>query len=126
MNDDNNLIQLRTKLLELQKSGAFEGDTFQAVQQVVLQIHGEAERRRSNYLQQAANLKMQAASMEAYATAYGTLGSVIAAILNGQIDIAQKRAAEEADRVAAENGTSPSVSASGEAYEPQPKKKKKD
>jgi len=118
-NETDDLIRLRTKLLEFQKQGALSSpEAFGTYQQSILQVFQEAERRKHTCMAQAASFRQQAAAAEAQAHAFSTVGSILYSIVDGYVSAEHKRLAEEAERKKEAEGTLPAVSASGEVYEP--------
>ena len=116
-NPDETLVRLRTRLLDLQKAGAFNPEFFGTYQQTILQVYNEAERKKQACLQQAESLKRQAAAVEAQAHAFGTFGSILFSVVNGYVELEQKRLREEHEAHLAAEGQLPAQSASGAAYE---------
>jgi hypothetical protein len=98
MTPQEDLIRLRTRLLDLQKTGLLNPDNFGTYQQTILQIWQESERRRASCLQQAATLRQQAAAAEAQSHAFSVIGSIIYSVVNGYIELEERRAREEQER----------------------------
>jgi len=94
------LLRLRQRLLEFQKIGYMTPESFGTYEQTLLQIWQEAEQRRQTCLSQANTLRMQAAAAEAQAHAFSAMSSVMFAVINGFIEIEEKRIREEAEREA--------------------------
>lgn len=125
-NSEDSLVRLRTRLVDLQKLGGLEPEAFGTYQQTLLQIYNEAERKKQACLQQAQTLRQQAAAAEAQSHAFGTIGSILYSVVNGYVELEQKRMAEEHEAKIDSEGKLPTHSASGVAYNedspPKPKK----
>lgn len=124
-NETDDLIRLRTRLIDLQRTGALNPESFGMYQQTLLQIYQEAERRKQTCQSQAQAYKQQAAAAEAQSHAFATIGSILYSVVNGYVDIQEKRAIEDEERKMAEDGSLPKVSASGEEYEQRKRPAKK-
>ena len=117
------LINLRKRLTDLQRSGAFTEAGFGTYQQTLIQILQECERRRATCSTQAETLRRQAAAAEAEGHAFSVMSSIVLAVVNGFADREAVRAAEEAARARAEaeaKARGGTLSASGAVLEPPP------
>ena len=98
MDNAETLLKLRQRMLDLQKLGMLTPESFGMYQQTVLQIWQEAERRRQTCMAQAENFREQARAAEAQAHAFSAMASIMYAVVNGYIQLEEKRVAEEAER----------------------------
>jgi len=92
------LMQLRQKLAEFQQLGIITPESFGTYQQTVLQVWQEAERRRVSCLTQAESLRAQAQAAEYQASAFGTIASILYAVINGHVEAEQRRIRELQER----------------------------
>lgn len=97
-NDTEILLKLRKRLSDLLGKGLVSSDAFGMYQQTILQLHQECERRRQTCLGQAETLKRQAAAAESQAHAFSAMASIIFSVVNGYVELEERRAREEADR----------------------------
>ena len=109
--------RLRLRLLDLQKTGMLDPRSFGTYQQTIFQVLQETVRRKESCFAQAATLRQQAAAAEAQGHAFSTMGSILHSVVNGYVDLEDRRVAEELGRQAVRDGTAPTHSATGEAYE---------
>jgi len=112
--------RLRLRLLDLQKTGMLDPRSFGTYQQTIFQVLQETVRRKESCFQQAATLRQQAAAAEAQGHAFSTMGSILHSVVNGYVDLEERRVAETQALQAAKDGTLPTHSASGEPYEAAP------
>lgn len=123
MNDSavDDLVRIRTKLLDLQRTGVLSAEGFPTYQQTILQILQECERRKQGLFSQVQTLRAQASAAESQAHAFSAMGSILYNIINGYVENEQRRIEEEQRRAAErENDGQPevAVSASGAVIEP--------
>jgi hypothetical protein len=91
------LVRLRKRILDLQKLDYMTPESFGTYQQTLLQIWQEAEQRRQTCLAQATTLRLQIAEAEAQAHAFSAVGSIIFSVVNGFVEIEEKRMAEKTE-----------------------------
>lgn len=118
MSEDAGLAEIRLKLLELQKGGAFTPDSFGTYEQTVLQLHQECERRKQSLLAHANTLSEQIKAAQAQAAAFTVVASLLYNVVNGFVEAEKRRLHEETARAAGVTGKP--VSASGMPYEKPP------
>lgn len=94
------LLKLRKRLLDFQRLGVMDPEAFMTYQQTILQLWQEAERRRQACMAQVEGLKRQAAAAESQAHAFSSMSSIFYAVVNGYVEIEEKRFREEAERQA--------------------------
>jgi hypothetical protein len=94
----NDLLRLRQRLLDLQRTQRLDTEAFGLYQQTVLQIQQEAERRKLTCFQQAETLRAQASSVEAQGHAFSSISSILYSVVNGYIEIEEKRLREDQER----------------------------
>lgn len=99
------IIKLRSRMQELLRLGVLTSEGFGMYQQTVLQLLQEYERRKASCLEQAEHFRRQAAAVEAQAAAFGVSASVLFSVVNGYIDIEERRAREMAERAAEEKAS---------------------
>lgn len=92
------LIRLRQRLLDLQGTQRLSTEAYGLYQQTILQIHQEAERRKQTCFQQAATLRAQASAAESQGHAFSSIASIIYAVVNGYIEVEEKRLREDQER----------------------------
>jgi hypothetical protein len=92
------LVKLRTRMNDLLRMGIVTPDGFGMYQQTVLQLLQEFDRRKATCFTQAEQLKAQAAASEAQGHAFSVCGSVLFSVVNGYIDLEEKRLKEEQER----------------------------
>lgn len=97
-NPQNDLLQLRKRLLDLQRSQSLTPEAFGLYQQTILQLHQEADKRKQSCMQQAQTLRAQAAAVESQGHAFSSMASILFSVVNGYILLEEKRAAEEQAR----------------------------
>lgn len=96
------LVKLRSRMNDLLRMGIVPPEGFGMYQQTVLQLLQEYDRRKQTCLAHAEQLKTQAAAMEAQAHAFIAAGSVLFSVVNGYIDLEERRIREEQERKATE------------------------
>lgn len=100
------LVRLRTRLNDLLKLGITTPEGFGLYQQTILQLLGEFERRQQDCHNQAAQLRQQAAAAEAQAHGFIAAKSLLFAVVNGFVEVEEKRLRElaelEADKKASQ------------------------
>lgn len=97
-NTQNDLLRLRKRLLDLQTMGILEESQHGLYQQTILQLWQQTEGRRQTCMSQAETLRMQAAAAEAQAHAFAAMSSMMYAIVNGYIELEEKRVREDRER----------------------------
>lgn len=93
-------LKLRKRLLDFQRLGAMNPESFATYQQTILQLWQEAERRRQACLTQSETFKRQAAAAESQAHAFSAMSSILYSVVNGYVEIEEKRLREIAERQA--------------------------
>jgi len=114
-NTQNDLLRLRKRLMDLQAVGVLEDSQHGLYQQTILQLWQEAERRRQTCMSQAETLRMQASAAEAQAHAFSAMSSMMYAVVNGYIELEEKRVREEKERQAEKAADEPPVEVQEEA-----------
>lgn len=114
--EKDDLVRLRTKILELHQMGALHPQSFGTYQQTLLQVYNEANRQRISCRNRANEFRKQADGLDQQANAYSMMGSILFNVVNGYVEIEQKRLREEHERELEEKGELPTHSASGEKY----------
>ena len=97
MGHTEDLVKLRTRMVDAVRSGVV-GDDADTYRMTLLQIVNEAERKRRKSQDGIDNLLGQIKMMEGQIDAYSQIGSIVYAILDGYVKLAEKAAAEEAAR----------------------------
>jgi len=97
-NAQNDLIRLRTRLLDLQRSQKLNPESFALYQQTILQLHQETESRKQSCFSQAQTLRTQAAAIESQGHAFSSMASILFSVVNGYVLLEEKRIAEEIER----------------------------
>lgn len=118
------LIKLRTRLNDMLKSGIATPESFGLYQQTMLQLYQEFDRRRISNLEQAAQLRAQASAIESQAHAFTAATSLLFAVVNGYIELEEKRARETAEREAERLANEPQPEAPKKNKGGRPKKNK--
>lgn len=99
------LVKLRTRMLDAVRTGVVgeDADTFKMT---LIQILNEAEKKRQKAEAGIENLRRQVHMMEGQVNAYSQIGSILYAVLDGYVKLAEKTVAEEQAREAerAESG----------------------
>lgn len=124
MNEADDFLRVRTRLLDLQRTGLLNPEAFPTYQQTILQIWQESERRRVTLMNHAATLRTQAAAAEAQANAFTSMASILYNVINGYVELEQKRIHELQSKEAAE-AAGVVVSASGAINEPVKRSRRK-
>lgn len=99
------LVKLRTRMNDLLRMGILTPDGAGMYQQTVLQLLQEFDRRKATCLEQAEHFRRQAAAADAQAAAFGVCGSVLFSVVNGYINLEEKRIIEEQEAKARETST---------------------
>lgn len=118
------LVKLRSRMNDLLRMGIVTPEGFGMYQQTILQLLQEFDRRKQTCFQQAEQLRAQAAASDSQAHAFSVCGSILFSIVNGYIDLEEKRIREEQERAKEREKSIPQESASGAKIKP-PKKKLK-
>jgi len=98
-NPQEDLLRLRKRLIDLQRTGMFGPEGFATYQQTILQVWQEAEKYRNTLLEQAQTLRAQSMQAEAQSHAFSIIGSILYSVINGYVEIENKRLAEEQERL---------------------------
>jgi hypothetical protein len=112
MEDDSSatvLVKLRSRMNDLLRLGILTPEGFGMYQQTILQLLQEFDRRKMTCMSQAEQLRTQAAAVESQGHAFSAAGSVLFAVVNGYIDLEEKRIREMQERAAAEAPKEPEV-----------------
>lgn len=88
------ILKLRARVAEAMVSGALDGSK-ETLEAVLIQIMNDAERNRQNTINQAENLRKQAATLDGQAAAFSSMVGIVYNVINGFIKIAER--AREAD-----------------------------
>jgi len=88
------LVKLRSRMNDLLRAGLVTPEGFGMYQQTVLQLLQEFDRRKATCFQQAETLKSQAAASEAQGHAFSVCGSILFSVVNGYMDLEEKRIRE--------------------------------
>ncbi len=107
------LVKLRARMNDLLRMGLVTPEGFGMYQQTVLQLLQEFDRRKQTCFQQAEQLRAQAAASESQGHAFSVCGSILFSIVNGYIDLEEKRIREEQERAKECEQPVPEESASG-------------
>jgi hypothetical protein len=123
--------KLRKAFLEALNKGLLETNK-ELYEATLIQIMNEAERNRQTCANQAESLRKQAAIYDGQAQGFSSVSSIVFAVMNGFITVAERqkreedeRAQEEAERAKEEAETPESESSPEKAEADQPKKTKK-
>lgn len=113
------LIKLRTRMVDAVGAGVV-GEDADTYKMTLIQILNEAERKRQKAEAGIANMRNQVTMMEGQVNAYSQMGSIIYAVLDGYVKIAEKTAAEESrrDRERAEREAEEAEDVDYSDYEP--------
>lgn len=95
MGHTEDLVKLRTRMVDAVKAGVV-GDDADTYRMTLLQILNEAENKRRKSQDAIDNLQGMIKVSEGQIDAYSQIGSIIYAILDGYVKLAEKAAAEEA------------------------------
>jgi hypothetical protein len=117
------LVKLRARMNDLLRMGVLSPEGSGMYQQTVLQLLQEFDRRKASCLEQAEHLRRQAAAAEAQAAAFGVSGSVLFAVVNGYIDLEEKRIREDQERQERDNPREEPAAEPAAAEKPAKKKK---
>ena len=79
------LIKLRSRLIDAVQLGLVEKGSADAFEAVLSQIMTDAEKNKQNYLVQADHLKKQAALLEGQAMAFASISNIVYSALNGYV-----------------------------------------
>ena len=115
VNPQEEMLLLRKRLLDLQKTGMLTPESFPTYQQTILQIWQETERRRMSCLEQAQTLRTQAMQAEAQSHAFSVMGSLLYAVINGYVVLENRRVADEQERARQKAAEEAEAAAEGEA-----------
>ena len=89
------LTKLRTRMIDAVKSGVI-GDDADTYKMTLIQVLNEAERKRQKAEAGIENLRRQVHVMEGQVSAYSQMGSILYAVLDGYVKLAERAADEEA------------------------------
>jgi len=92
------VLKLRKRLLDFQRTGAMAPESFMTYQQTILQLWQEAERRRQACMAQKETLLRQAAAAESQAHAFSAMSSIMFSVIDGYVSLEEKRIREEQER----------------------------
>jgi len=90
------ILRLRARVGDAISSGALDGSQ-KTLEAVLIQIMNDAERNRQNTVNQAENLRKQAATLDGQAAAFSSVVSIVYNVVNGFIKI-NERANEQDER----------------------------
>jgi len=101
------IVKLRKRVADAVSKGVVNSDGKDFFEATLIQIMNDAEKNRQNCVQQAENLRRQAAIMDGQAGAFASVSSIVYNVLNGFVVVAEKdeeerRLAEEEKRQAEE------------------------
>ena len=119
------LVKLRTRMNDLLRMGIVTPEGFGMYQQTVLQLLQEFDRRKATCFSQAEQLRAQAAASESQGHAFSVCGSILFSIVNGYIDLEEKRIREMKEREEADGvkvKPAPVLDSQASAEEPQKRK----
>jgi hypothetical protein len=94
------VLKLRARLADMLKTGLVAPEHFGLYQQTMLQLLGEIERREQECRNQAQQLRQQAAAADSQAHAFIAMKSILFNVVNGYLDLEERRLKEIAEREA--------------------------
>jgi hypothetical protein len=89
MSYNEELIKLRSRLLDAVREGVVGKDSKEAFEAILTQIMNDAERSRQNCLLQVDNLKKQSVMIEGQANAFGSVINIIYSAINSYVSAAE-------------------------------------
>jgi hypothetical protein len=105
------LINLKKRVADLISEGIINPNSKDIYESTLIQVMNDAERNRQTCMTSAENLKRQAAILEGQAGGFASVSSLIIAVLNGFVAIAEKNKNELREREAERKANEEEVSA---------------